>query len=612
MAIQIIARSQPNPQKAVAELVENSIDAGAARIVITRARRKGRVFLRVSDDGGGVPLDGEGVPDFDYVATHICDSLKRRLDERQRQGVVQGEFGIGLLGYWAIGKSLEMVSQTGDAPAWLMTMRAGSRSFDKRRYLGARAGAGVDVTVHNVHREAQSRLTAERLQRYLSEELRERIRRAGVTIVIEDRLPPRRTVEVRPAAFEGERIREIESLPVPGHPPIHVELYVTRGETSTEAPETRGVALYRLGTRVCRSIADLPEFAREPWTDGLIEGALDFADFQLAPATREGIVPDASYHAFVEALRSLEPLLTERLRREEEARTERASRSLVRDLQNAFARLLRDLPAGQYDWFGQDGRSPFAGGGSARPGGADAIPAGGEAELGAGPGGRSGAGPQGEDEPQLDITLDLTVDGSAGDPVQGALLSGPLEEAKIRPETVRVAVGRRRRVRALALDAAGRPVQHALSFSWSLTPGVGSLEVEPGGAAVIESGPDPARGVVSVRVREAEGDSEPRERSAEAQVVVEVEAPRRAFPPPAFLHAPGEPWRSRWNRSEGKMEVNSAHSDFLRVREVSSRRRRYLARLYAKELVLHNFGLEKPESVLDRMLEVLTRLDEHL
>ena len=86
-AIQIIARSQANPQKAVAELVENSIDAGATRIIITRGRRRGRVFLRVSDDGRGVPLNEEGIPDFDYVATHICDSLKRRLGERQRGGI---------------------------------------------------------------------------------------------------------------------------------------------------------------------------------------------------------------------------------------------------------------------------------------------------------------------------------------------------------------------------------------------------------------------------------------------------------------------------------------------------------------------------------------------
>src|SRR3989441_3886402 len=318
-AIQIIARSQANPQKAVAELVENCIDAGATRVTITRGRRRGRVFLRVSDDGRGVPLNGEGVPDFDYVATHICDSLKRRLDERQRGGI-QGEFGIGLLGFWSIGRELEMVSQTGEAPAHMMILRTGSRTYERRRYLGARAGPGVDVTIHEVHREVQSRLTAEKLQRYLGEELRERIRRQGVTIVLEDRLPPSKTLEVHAAVFRGERFAEIGDIPVEDHPAVRAEIYIA--QEALPGAERPAVAIYRLGTRVCQDIAALPEFAREPWSSGRLEGALDYADFRLAPASREGFAPDAAYHAFVEAVRGVEPILLERLRREEESRSE--------------------------------------------------------------------------------------------------------------------------------------------------------------------------------------------------------------------------------------------------------------------------------------------------
>ena len=53
-AITIIALSQSNPLKAVAELVENSIDARAKTIVITRGKEKGQHYLRVKDDGEGV------------------------------------------------------------------------------------------------------------------------------------------------------------------------------------------------------------------------------------------------------------------------------------------------------------------------------------------------------------------------------------------------------------------------------------------------------------------------------------------------------------------------------------------------------------------------------
>ena len=101
-AITIIALSQSNPLKAVAELVENSIDAQAKTIVITRGKEKGQHYLRVKDDGEGVRKNADGEPDFHYVATHVCDSVKRRLKAQGTKGL-QGEFGIGLLSFWTVG-----------------------------------------------------------------------------------------------------------------------------------------------------------------------------------------------------------------------------------------------------------------------------------------------------------------------------------------------------------------------------------------------------------------------------------------------------------------------------------------------------------------------------
>src|SRR5215831_8255589 len=94
-AITIIALSQISPLKAIAELVENSIDAKARTVTITRGREHRRHFLSIRDDGEGVPRDNAGRPDFRYVATHICDSVKRRLKADGTSGL-QGEFGIGL------------------------------------------------------------------------------------------------------------------------------------------------------------------------------------------------------------------------------------------------------------------------------------------------------------------------------------------------------------------------------------------------------------------------------------------------------------------------------------------------------------------------------------
>jgi DNA gyrase/topoisomerase IV subunit B len=127
-AITIIALSQTSPLKAIAELVENSIDAKARTVTITRGREHRRHFLSIRDDGEGVPRDNAGRPDFRYVATHICDSVKRRLKADGTSGL-QGEFGIGLLSFWTVGDELSITSTGVDRRAYQMVMRKGDPTY---------------------------------------------------------------------------------------------------------------------------------------------------------------------------------------------------------------------------------------------------------------------------------------------------------------------------------------------------------------------------------------------------------------------------------------------------------------------------------------------------
>jgi len=50
-AITIIAHSQTHPLKAICELTENAIDAGARHVRIVRRRSKGQLYLELEDDG---------------------------------------------------------------------------------------------------------------------------------------------------------------------------------------------------------------------------------------------------------------------------------------------------------------------------------------------------------------------------------------------------------------------------------------------------------------------------------------------------------------------------------------------------------------------------------
>src|ERR1700735_2606983 len=95
-AIRIIALSQSNPLKAIAEFVENSIDAHAKTITITRGKEHGAHYLAIKDDGDGILRDEEGLPDFKYVATHICDSIKRQLKADGNGSGGQGGLGVGV------------------------------------------------------------------------------------------------------------------------------------------------------------------------------------------------------------------------------------------------------------------------------------------------------------------------------------------------------------------------------------------------------------------------------------------------------------------------------------------------------------------------------------
>src|ERR1700675_2579961 len=208
-AITIIALSQSNPLKAIAELVENSIDARATIVTITRGREHGRHFLAIRDDGDGVPRGGDGRPDFRYVATHICDSIKRRLKAEGSTGL-QGELGVGLLSFWTVGDELTMTSTGADQRAYQMFMRKGDPGYvvaPKRTLFG---DAGTEVRIAPLLDGIRA-LSGEKIQWYLAAELRDRIRQTGVRVNVVDRLA-RKQYAVEPREYEGRLLHQLPAV----------------------------------------------------------------------------------------------------------------------------------------------------------------------------------------------------------------------------------------------------------------------------------------------------------------------------------------------------------------------------------------------------------------
>ena len=273
-AITIIALSQNNPLKAIAEFVENSIDARARNVTIVRGRERGELYLRVIDDGEGIPLNEEGLPNFRYVATHICDSLKKRLKEKGAEGI-QGEFGIGLLSFWTVGERLFLSSAGADGKTYQMEMNKGESGYSIHQKRNLFSHPGTELMIHPLLPGIRQ-LNGERIQHYLASELRERIRRSGVKITIRDRYS-RKEMEVKPREYSGRLLHELGRLET-SKGDIFLELYLN--------PQDGGntVSLYRSGTRVLPSLQSLDLFDKEPWTSGYLQGSIDAPFLQL---TRE-------------------------------------------------------------------------------------------------------------------------------------------------------------------------------------------------------------------------------------------------------------------------------------------------------------------------------------
>lgn len=585
-AIRIIALSQSNPLKAIAEFVENSIDARARNITITRGREHGAHYLAVKDDGDGVPQDADGLPDFRYVATHICDSIKRRLKFDGDGAGLQGEFGIGLLSFWTVGNTLTLTSTGTDQRAYQMTLSKGDSGYEvtPRRTLFAERGTELRISPLL---EGIRALSGEKIQWYLASELRDRIRDAKVRITVIDKLA-RKQYEVEPRRYEGRLLHQLPLVRT-AFGDAYAEIYLC------DPTETARIALTRLGTRVIEDLGTLPGLEQPPWTSRHLEGLIDVPFLNLTPGTRSGIIHDERYAALIEALQPVAARLDERLAEQQRAEEEQASRESLKAIQKAFHEALLALPPEEYDWFdvqarARHGRAAAAGAGVADPDGQSCE----DAALG---GVREASASQSPQRQFFEV-------------------AGPLFAAVISPAASNVALGERRRFRALPRDRSRRRVTEDLAFRWVIAEGEGSLEGSADQEVDFIAPSTP--GLTRLEVVVAQGEIAA---SAEALITVtdrlELEASAstghaQGLPGYTFERAAGELWRSRFDEERNIIVVNSGHRDFVFARRTRALQLRYLVRLYVKELVLRNFAGASSAQLLERMIELSLYAEEKL
>ncbi len=575
--IRHLARSQSDPRKAAAELVQNALDEQATHVTIERYREGGDAILSILDDGLGVLPELPRKDALTAIATNIGHSRKRQLsfDERMRQAML-GQYGIGLLGFWAVGHELRIISRVASSEVWALTLFEDSPRYTISRMPDVidRPSTWTEVQVRRLHRAAFAPTVGGRLATYLSVELRGQLVRHGTELRLVDRIArgsADKLVVIKPSHLAGERLPGLEPIRLPDFKyPVELTLHFA----GDAGPDAGRVRLACAGAVVLDDLAALPELAHGPWTDERLVGVIDFPHLEVPPGSRRGIVPNAAAAALVDALVAAEPLVTARL--EDRSRAEAASLSedLHRQLAKLFTRVTSFVP--HLEWF------PVA----RKSGAVDDAPPGGSAV---------------ETATTVTEAPAREVEPPTGQPE--LFPPGPLESVSVRPAKLELAVGERKELKAVALDEHGRAIAEDLRFDWRAS---GALSLSSANELATVEGlrASPAESV-EVIARQSE-----RERMCVVPVRVVSELHRRAdagIPQPEEVSEPLQTWRSRL--VDERWQINTGHPDYRALANESRPRLRYLATLLSKEVVSRNFPQPGVGAVLEELVGVLAALE---
>lgn len=578
--------------------MQNSLDANARRVVVERKRIGSGPAIVVTDDGDGVLPDLPREEALRHLAQHIGHSRKAKLTVAERRDrVIAGKYGVGLLGFWAIGHRMELRSRVGGGKVLALCLvedEPGGRIVESVSRIDAGA-TFTEVVVLDVHETALRSLTGARLASYLGSELRGQLLARDVELVVRDGMArglAQKRFDVRPKRFLGEKLDIPASIEAAGHAPLSVELYFVRGEPDAAVQIASG------GTVVCESVRELGglDIDAEPWIGREVVGVLDFPDLNVPPGTRRGIIPDAAAHAFVAALAELRPHVMRELDRFARERDRIAQRDLAKELRRALRGFAQRLPQYELPVVSEPSQ---------------------EGTLAVERRGEDASHPKTADDFPPGVGIADAADEAPVDDVESFQLFAPgdLDTARIVPDPIVLRPGRERRVRADARDRDGRIIRRELAFAWHVD---GTEDVEVHG-----DGPRPALvALPTARVGKVAGTlhvtiedpSSGASATASAMLAVDDADDAAAFqdgiPEPLFESDARGTWRSRFDGA--RWIVNDGHEDWIALRSDGKARLRYILSLFAKDIALRSFGVPGASDVLERMVEILAHAERNL
>jgi hypothetical protein len=160
-------------------------------------------------------------------------------------------------------------------------------------------------------------------------------------------------------------------------------------------------------------------------------------------------------------------------------------------------------------------------------------------------------------------------------------------------------------------------VEADIEIEWRIKEGEGKIDRTEGEFTTFTAPEEPGITILQAIARQGETTC-----SAESIVTVteslmekmgqDGKGTGRGIPGYTFVRAPGEIWRSKFDEKNNIIIVNNGHKDYIYASQKKQRKLKYICRIFAKELVLHNFVGFDASSMLERMIELMLYTEEHL
>jgi len=320
--IRILGDVYNDPRDALAEFITNAIEAKATKIYVFLHKRAREPYILVSDNGEGMTKDM-----LKHVAKNIGNSLKR-YDPK-----TPGEKGIGILGFQAIAERCDIVSRGNtNRESFRLSLTAGTRKGsieeEKERALQIR---GTDVYLYGVGDDKWRMFTREKLANHFKTKFRPDLLSDACSLEI---VEGKEATRVRPEAYKGEPFYIHTLRTTYGN--IRLSLHILPSGKSCS------ISVYCKKIRVL-NLADLPEFACEPWNLGKVQGEIT-ADFLKPDTTRVGFIRDRKHFpAWVNAIKSIEKQLASEIERLSKSYNAAQNRKLYKKLKLAFQKAIDEL-----------------------------------------------------------------------------------------------------------------------------------------------------------------------------------------------------------------------------------------------------------------------------